>query len=676
MLIDDPYIFVAFISPSGNGIKCIINIGQELKAQNFEYIGEYFYNKYQVQIDKRVKDESRLCFYSYDPDIYVNYDYLIFQLQGLTFQPNMSVYENEVESLISSVESQKIDITSNYDNWLMIAFALSSEFGIDGEKYYHRLSRFYPGYNYNECSKQYQNCLSAGSKKIRINKLISYIKSFLNIESKGIETETSKLPEDFIKFFTPSFDKDGELKDIRIEYTKWIEVLYRLGIRRFDIDKNFIFVRINNQIVEEVSVTHIQDIFINYLEKLPEKLGEGVTREALISKFYRNPSHYFCESRFNLLRPKEQFDFAADTKDNCLIYFRNGFVSCDSNGYTLNDYANLKGLIWKNQIVDNDFTELNFTSLTPVQRGEFSHFIYNICNNDYDRYESLLTIIGYLMHSHFVGKLKAVIFTDSKISNAPNGRTGKTLLGQALGYLKKYSEINGKDFDPTNKHKYQEVNLDTQIVHLNDVRKNFDFETLFNDITEGIVVDKKNVKPFKVKAKIIVSTNKTIKVEGASGKDRAIEFEFADYYNEDFSPETEFGHWFFRDWSNDEWAKFYNLLLYSICLYFKKGLIVASPVNLNKRKLLETTNEDFVEFMDSQVREGLIKAGIEYDKKELLERFLSENPEYLEVKSFKQRRFTDFLRAYSKYSGKFSPIVPEIHERKCGANRYIIFPQL
>ena len=216
------------------------------------------------------------------------------------------------------------------------------------------------------------------------------------------------------------------------------------------------------------------------------------------------------------------------------------------------------------------------------------------------RYESLVTIIGYLLHSHFSGKLKATIFTDSKISDMPSGRTGKTLLGQALAYIKKYTEINAKDFDPANKHKYQEANLDTQIIHLNDVKKNFDIESLFNDITEGIVVDKKNVKPFKVKTKLMISANKTIRIEGASAKDRVIEFEFADHYNEKFSPEDEFGHWFFRDWSEAEWMKFYNFFLFCICSYLKKGIIVASPVNLNRRKLLENTSQEFVEFMDDK----------------------------------------------------------------------------
>ena len=126
-----------------------------------------------------------------------------------------------------------------------------------------------------------------------------------------------------------------------------MDVLLNLGFRRFDIDKSFVFVRMENQIIEEVTVTHIQDAFILYLENLPEKLNNEITREFLIGKFYRNPSHYFCENRLNLLRPKEPFVFTADGKEDCRIYFNNGFVFCTKEGYQLLPYTKLSGLIWK-----------------------------------------------------------------------------------------------------------------------------------------------------------------------------------------------------------------------------------------------------------------------------------------------------------------------------------------
>jgi hypothetical protein len=669
ILKEDPFLYVVFTSPSGNGLKCIFFIGDQEHKNVFEAISLYLKTKYSITVDNQVKDESRLCYYSYDTDIFVNPNYQLFKCSRYKSENDFNKVQQNVEKILFQIENSKKDITDSYENWRNIGFAFADYFGIDGEKYFHLVSKYNNGYNYETCSSQYSACLNSSNKGITIRTFFKLANDYGFQITESVKNNTTV-------FFSPVLDKDGNIKDIKIDYPKWIDILYKLGFRRFDIDKNFVFTRIIDQIIEEVSVTHIQDAFIHYLENLPEMLGNGVSREFLIGKFYRNPSHYFCENRLNLLRPKEPFKFNIDTKEDCLIYFKNGFVRCNKEGYILLPYSQLEGLIWKSQIVDRDFACLNTIELEPKKRGEFSHFTLNISGNDLQRYDSLTTIIGYLLHSHFSGKLKAVVFTDSKISDVANGRTGKTLLGQALGYVKKFTEINGKDFDTTNKHKYQEVNLDTQIVHLNDVRKNFDFECLFNDITEGIVADKKNTKPFKVKAKMIISTNKTICIEGASAKDRAIEFEFADYYNEKFSPEDEFHHWFFRDWTETEWMNFYNFCLFCICSYLQNGIIVAASVNLNRRKLIETTNPEFVEFMDSQVKDGNIKPSMEYDKKELFDRFINETPEYAEMKNFKQRRFTECLRNYAKYSGHFLAIDPEVHERKSGAFRYIVFPSI
>jgi len=667
ILKEDAHLYVAFTSPGGKGLKCIFFMGDQEHKQIFDALKSYLKTKYTIEIDNQVKDESRLCYYSYDPDVFINGNYSLFKYSSGNSVSEINKLKNDVENILTQIENSKTDITSSYEDWRNIGFSFADAFGTDGGIFFHRVSKFNNSYDYEKCSKQFSSSLNSGNKGITIRTFFKLAKD------NGFQISEGKRKTDDV-FFYPVLDRDGNTKDIKIDYPKWIDILYKLGFRRFDIEKSFVFTRIIDQIIEEVSVTHIQDAFINYLEKLPDNLHGGISRESLISKFYRNPSHYFCENRLNLLRPKSNFNFSADTKDECFIYFSNGFVKCTKTGYKLLPYSELNGLIWHDQIVNSSFVINDFNSDPPENRGDFSHFVFNISSKNRSRYDSLCSIIGYLLHSYYIGKLKAVVLTDSKISETPSGRTGKTLFCQALKYIKKYTEINGKDFDPSNKHKYQQANLDTQITHVNDVRKNFDFECLFNDITEGIVVDKKNTKPFRISTKLIVSTNQTIRIEGASAKDRAIEFEFAEHYNEKFSPENEFGHWFFRDWNDDEWSRFFNFCMNCICTYLENGVVLAAQINLNKRKLFDSTCHEFVEFMEAQIDDGNIIAGSEYDKKELYERFLTDSPEFKDQKNFKPRKFTEWLRAYTKYSGHFSPIDPEKHERKSGAARYITFP--
>lgn len=75
--------------------------------------------------------------------------------------------KDAVEALTILIESQGIDITANYSDWLRIAFALVDEFGLDGESYFHRISAFYPNYSHEAASKQYIHCLQSARPPLR-----------------------------------------------------------------------------------------------------------------------------------------------------------------------------------------------------------------------------------------------------------------------------------------------------------------------------------------------------------------------------------------------------------------------------------------------------------------------------------------------------------------------------
>jgi len=84
--------------------------------------------------------------------------------------PRKSDTKDAVEALTILIESQGVDITANYSDWLRIAFALVDEFGMDGESYFHRISAFYPNYSPDAASQQYSHCLqnAAPSGKSRV----------------------------------------------------------------------------------------------------------------------------------------------------------------------------------------------------------------------------------------------------------------------------------------------------------------------------------------------------------------------------------------------------------------------------------------------------------------------------------------------------------------------------
>jgi hypothetical protein len=70
------HVYSVFISPSGDGLKVIYKIPADIKMHRGHYmailqdIGEMT----NLEVDTTSQNESRLCFISYDPDIYINKD--------------------------------------------------------------------------------------------------------------------------------------------------------------------------------------------------------------------------------------------------------------------------------------------------------------------------------------------------------------------------------------------------------------------------------------------------------------------------------------------------------------------------------------------------------------------------------------------------------------------------
>ncbi len=90
--------------------------------------------------------------------------------------PSAHSLEEEIEQLVTAVESSMIDIAPSYSDWLDLAFALSDALGEGGRSYFHRLSRFYPSYDEREADKQFTACLNSRGSGITIKTLFHLAK--------------------------------------------------------------------------------------------------------------------------------------------------------------------------------------------------------------------------------------------------------------------------------------------------------------------------------------------------------------------------------------------------------------------------------------------------------------------------------------------------------------------
>ncbi|MGV7107574.1 VapE domain-containing protein [Flavobacterium sp. U410] len=71
---ETPYTFASFTSPSGNGLKIFVrvNSSQENHKEAFITLQKFYEEFLSLPIDKSGKDVTRLCFVSYDTDLYLN----------------------------------------------------------------------------------------------------------------------------------------------------------------------------------------------------------------------------------------------------------------------------------------------------------------------------------------------------------------------------------------------------------------------------------------------------------------------------------------------------------------------------------------------------------------------------------------------------------------------------
>ncbi|HZL11568.1 MAG TPA: DUF3987 domain-containing protein [Prolixibacteraceae bacterium] len=117
------------------------------------------------------------------------------QPQNLSLSKNTDSVTPDIELIISRLEAQRIDITANYSDWRDIGFALADEFGENGRDYFHRISRFYPGYSISNADSQYNNCLKAKGHGITMKTIFHLAKQSgvdINCVSSSLRIVSSK----------------------------------------------------------------------------------------------------------------------------------------------------------------------------------------------------------------------------------------------------------------------------------------------------------------------------------------------------------------------------------------------------------------------------------------------------------------------------------------------------
>lgn len=133
------YIYSFWISPSGNGIKALVKIPiVESKEEYKQYYTAILSHFKALQPDPATKDINRLCFESYDPDLYLNPESAVFSEKATPpKRKKLPVVQTEdlpegqvIDQIISWWVKKYPFVKGNRNNSLFILACALSNFGI------------------------------------------------------------------------------------------------------------------------------------------------------------------------------------------------------------------------------------------------------------------------------------------------------------------------------------------------------------------------------------------------------------------------------------------------------------------------------------------------------------------------------------------------------------------
>jgi hypothetical protein len=232
------------------------------------------------------------------------------------------------------------------------------------------------------------------------------------------------------------------------------------------------------------------------------------------------------------------------------------------------------------------------------------------------------------------------------------GGAGKTLFFKIIGEVRVVKILPGKTWDALSQFAFQQIDLGTDLVVLEDLPPNFKLEHLYNPITEGMVIEKKNKQaltvPYEFSPKIGATSNYTPDKAAEHARRRIRELLVTKYFTDDNPPDKELGGLFFSDaWTNTDWQLFYNLCFSCIQTYIVGGIHqFKTTENVKIKEVKIKYSREFLAYMDDHIKEC---SGKWLSKSEIYEEFLSHSSQT--TKEYSQKKFNNACEFWAKTMG-------------------------
>ena len=354
-LCKNKYVYSVFISPSGNGLKVLVKIPADAENHTnyFNSLEKYFNSPY---FDKTSKNISRVCYESYDPLIHVNENSSIWdvieepeyrEVSKFRDQPTIPITdENKIVEILVKWWTKKYPMVEGQRNQNCYVLAMAfNDYGINKSLAGYVLNQYAtPDFSIKEIQitidSAYKNTANFGTKYYEDEERVNQIKAKLrrgvskkevrsqlaesNLDPDTVDAVLAKVEEENAKqtFWTKN-DK-GIIKIVHILFKQFLE---DSGFYKYcpEGGKNYVFVKVTNNLIDHTSEKEIKDFVLNYLLDLDD---------VSIYNYFADNTRFFKEEFLSLLSTIEIY-FIADTKDSSYLYYKNCAVPVSYTHLTL-----------------------------------------------------------------------------------------------------------------------------------------------------------------------------------------------------------------------------------------------------------------------------------------------------------------------------------------------------
>jgi len=649
ILNDKPYTFLSFVSPSGDGLKVVVAIADGSKhRQYFNYLRTLY-----PTLDRSGVNESRLCFLSYDPEIYVNESAIPIELPAEFLEEKLSPKplpkseygtmreERIIKDIYNHLLTTGHSITYDYPEWCKVGWALINtfDFGTACELFCLLSSIDVAKYDRTACMEQMEKLRRGNKQRREFGHIVSaatltgwnnkneFVKKGVSQnpptpsqpekkngvavgEVGGVSKKRKANPE--LPFLYVHTTAKGD-SSVRIDSYKLLRYMEDMGFGKMKFqDGGFRFYQVKDGgKIKEVEIADMTGALRVAIDALPEWMAVDngamdVHKDQLHGLVFKELPNVFSEKKLNYTKQVEK-DFLRDIKEFSYFTFQNKIVAVSGSDISTTEYANCGRLIWEDDVVAHD---IEVAPLVGVEQKscEFGEFVWYLVGRNEARFKQIRTAIGYALRTYRDPSVAvAIVLTEEKVMDGvADGGTGKGVFSKALEYMRSVYMIDGKRNKVDSQFSFQRYDLRNTIISYQDGEFDAGLNKLFVTITDGLTVERKNIRevflPFKASKPgqfeapmWVITTNKPIKMDGNSDRRRLFICEVSSHWK-DNSIHDHFKHNLYYDWDYEEFNKFYNFMFRCVQEFLNCGLYRADTVNSDLNNLISITNKRFVDW--------------------------------------------------------------------------------